>query len=246
MFLIQKINLEWYKNERGVKGEEARRKFLLAYPIQKKEFLENIIVDNLSFFQKEAVFMDPIQLERESLQSYLLQLGFTQEQAQNELQKRIQSRRNYLCQSYSSVSMLNLTNLSICFQNGSYEVTFFYDEQRSGLPVRKGHNKDFHNQDSPFYRKDILNETVFSLSQNQYGRIIWNERRTDYDTGQWYYQLHIYNLFYFSNQPYLPIHQSRNKRRQPKPQDRNFSKDIKDIFVKNQPDFEYRQLAYLY
>ncbi len=246
MFLIQKINLEWGKNERGVKGEEARRTFPLAYPIEKKQFSENVIVHSLSFFQKEAVFMDSMQWEQKSLPEYLLQLGFTQEQTQNEMQRRIQCIKKYQSPSYSSVSELNLTNLSICFQKDSYDITFFYDEQRSGLPFRRGHNKDFHNQDSPFYRKDVLNETVFSLSQNQYGRIIWNERRTDYDTGQWYYQLHIYNLFYFSSQPQSSVSRFHKKNRQQDLQDRKFPEDRKDIFVRNKPDFEYKQLAFLY
>lgn len=246
MFLIQEINLEWGKNERGAKGEEARRRFPLAYPMQEKQFLNNIIVQRLSFFQKEAIFMDPVQWEQKLLQSYFLQLGFTQEQTQNEIQRRVQMIKNTDIQPYSSVSALNLTNLSVCFKKDSYDITFFYDEQRSGLPTRRGHNKDFHNQDSPFYRKDVLNHMVFSLSQNQYGRIIWNERRTDYDTGQWYYQLHIYNLFYLSSQPHLSAKQSHKKHRPQDLKDKNFAEEIKDIFVRNEPDYEYSQLAFLY
>lgn len=68
-----------------------------------------------------------------------------------------------------------------------------------------------------------MNEKAFVLKQNQYGRIIWNERRTDYDTGEWYYQLHIYNFIYLL--------------------DHTFSKDI---FMKKKPDFEYKQLARLW
>ncbi|MDE7319687.1 MAG: hypothetical protein K2N46_08145 [Lachnospiraceae bacterium] len=119
--------------------------------------------------------------------------------------------------------MLNLTNLSVRFREGSYSITFFYDEQRSGMPVRRGHNQDFQNPKSLFYGKDTLNETAFVLAAEQYGRIFWNERNTDCDTGEWYYQLHIYNLYHTP--------------------DRSFSNDI---FVKNRPDFEYRQLAKLY
>ena len=127
MFLIQKINLEWSKNERGVKGEDARRRFPLAYPMQEKQFSDNIIIDSLSFFQKETVFMDVIQWQQKSLQNYLLQLGFTQEQTKNEIQRRMQWIKRYQDSSYSSVSALNLTNLSICFQKDSYDITFYYD-----------------------------------------------------------------------------------------------------------------------
>lgn len=59
MFLIQEINLEWGKNERGAKGEEARRRFPLAYPMQEKQFLNNIIVQRLSFFKKKQFLWTP-------------------------------------------------------------------------------------------------------------------------------------------------------------------------------------------
>ena len=68
-----------------------------------------------------------------------------------------------------------------------------------------------------------LNETAFILRSGQYGRIIWNERRTDYDNRTWYYQLHILNLFH------MPLGQEITK----------------DIFLAAQPDFEYKQLAVL-
>ena len=72
--------------------------------------------------------------------------------------------------------------------------------------------------------KDCLNETAFVLRPGQYGRVIWNERRTDYDYQTWYYQLHIRNLFHISSE-----------------------QEIKqDIFLAARPDFEYRQLAALY
>lgn len=101
----------------------------------------------------------------------------------------------YCFQSYASVQDLNLANLSIRLAAESYEVTFFYDERRRGRPVRQG----------------------------QYGRVIWNERKTDFDTGEWYYQLHASNLLHFSGE-------------MPKP----------DIFLTGRPDFEYKQMAALY
>ena len=48
---------------------------------------------------------------------------------------------------------------------------------------------------SQLYRKNVLNERAFVLSDGLYGRIIWNERLSDADTGEWLYRLHIYNLF---------------------------------------------------
>lgn len=125
-------------------------------------------------------------------------------------------------QFYTSVQELNLINLSIQSDKESYKVTFFYDEHRSGQPIRQGHNKDYHNIDSLLYRHNILNETIFSLGPGQYGRVIWNERKLVYDTGEWYYQLHVNNLLNYLGE-------------MPK----------SDIFLSNRLDFEYKQMALL-
>lgn len=129
----------------------------------------------------------------------------------------------YCCQFYASVEELNLINLSIRWNAESYEVTFFYDINRSGEPVRRGHNKDYNNMDSPLYRHDILNETIFSLRLGQYGRVIWNERKRSCDTGECYYQLHVVNLLHSTGE--MPE---------------------QDIFLSGVPDFEYKQTAVLY
>lgn len=61
------------------------------------------------------------------------------------------------------------------------------------------------------------------LGKNQYGRIIWNERKVDYDQGTWYYEFHIYNLIYLTE-----------------------NKFPDNIFLQTEPDYIYRQLARLY
>ena len=223
MLLIQNICLTWNKRERGAKGEQARRRFPPAYPLEEISSFDNVIVHNLNFIQKEMHVTDSAQELRRSLEASLSLSGFPQSRIQEELRRRARWIQRHRLQTYASADMLNLTNLSVRFREGSYSITFFYDEQRSGMPVRRGHNQDFQNPKSLFYGKDTLNETAFVLAAEQYGRIFWNERNTDCDTGEWYYQLHIYNLYHTP--------------------DRSFSNDI---FVKNRPDFEYRQLAKLY
>lgn len=223
MLLIQNINLTWHKKERGAEGKRARSQFPPVYPLEKEPSSGDVFIHNLNFYQDGNTFKNSIQEARQSLQEYLPRYGYTQEQIQREIQNRLTMIQKNQYQSYSSADALNLTNLSVCCKEDQYAVTFFYDQQRSGMPFRRGHNKDFRNPDSRFYGMDVLNETAFVLAEYQYGRIIWNERNTDYDTGTWYYQLHIYNLFHLS--------------------DRNFSKDI---FVKNKLTYEYRQLAALH
>ena len=195
MLLIQDICLSWGKNERSSACARMRAEFPMVYTLDNlpNMFHGDVIVHRLNFWQRGSMFETS-------------HMGDA-----------------YRFQFYSSVQDLNLTNLSIRLDSEDYEVTFFYDEHRSGQPIRRGHNKDYHVIDSLLYCHDILNETAFTLKRGQYGRIIWNERETNYDTGEWYYQLHISNLLNYPE-------------KMPKT----------DIFLDCRLDFEYKQMATLY
>lgn len=223
MLLVQNVNLTWYKKDRGAAGAEARQAFSPAYPVNLTAISSDITLHNISFYQNGRECLDAVQTSRRSLEKSLPRLGFSLEQIQSEIEKRIRWIKRFEYQNFSSAESLNLADIAVCTQADRFEVSFFYDEHRSGRPFRRGHNKDFNNLDSRFYGKDCVNETAFVLAENQYGRIVWNERCTDYDTGEWYYQLHIYNLLHWVD-----------------------GKLDKDIFIKNHPDFIYRQLAELY
>lgn len=127
-------------------------------------------------------------------------------------------RKNIYC--YSCIEKLHLTKISISQKEKEYEFCFHGD---CTTPYIRGHNKDYHNIQSRYYGKDCLNEVAFTLKQNQYGRIIWNQRYTEFfDTGEWYYKLHIYNFYVTDKAP-----QS-------------------DIFICNTPDFVYKKMSALY
>ena len=198
MLFIQDICLTWGKKERVSAYAKKRAEFPIACSLDKfpdkfpDTFHGDVIVHHLNFYQRGAIFQTLCVSDA------------------------------YRVQFYPSVQDLNLANLSVRSDTESYEVTFFYDERRSGRPVRQGHNKDYHNVDSLLYRHDILNETVFSLRRGQYGRVIWNERRID-DTGEWHYQLHVTNLLHYLGK-----------------------KPERDLFLTGRPDFEYKQMAVLY
>lgn len=193
MLLIQDICLSWDKKERNSTCAKRRTEFPVAYSLDKMP----------NAFQGEVL---------------VNRLNFRQSGTVFQTSNRAAN----CFQSYPFVKDLNITNLYIQSDTHSCTVVFFYDERRSGQPVRRGHNKDFDNTDSLLYRHDILNETAFSLKQGQYGRIIWNERKTDWDTGAWYYQLHALNLLYSDKMPEA------------------------DVFLTRKPDFEYKQIAALY
>ncbi len=197
LLAIQHVTLSWNKGERGVRGENARRQFPLAYPLAPLISAKDVMIDRKSFFQEDDRFLSVEQKLGHSLREPVF--------------------------FYDSVEELNLTNLSLCHTNDQVTITFFYDERRSGKPIRRGHNQDFHNLDSSFYRKDVLNETAFILYKHQYGRVIFNERMTDWDTGAWYYHLQIYNLVFLAGEMLT-----------------------KDLFIQRKPDYEYRQLAVLH
>ncbi len=194
MLLVQEISLSWGKRERGSAYARARAEFPAACSLDKlpEAFHGDVIVHHLDFMQKETMFQP---LPRSD---------------------------GYRLQIFSSVQDLNLTNLSVQADMEGYEVTFFYDARRSGRPARRGHNKDYRNMDSPLYRHDVVNETAFSLGRGQYGRVIWNERKIDCDTGEWYYQWHVVNLVHCLDKIWKA-----------------------DIFLTGRPDYEYRQVAAL-
>ena len=223
MLLIQEIDLIWGKNERGGIPAKTRQHFLPAYPLEDLPFEGDVVVHRLAFFQHGEKIMNAQEETRWSMETYLPKLGFTQNQIQQEIEGRISFIKRNRLQAYHSAMELNLANISVQPCPEGLEVTFFYDEHRSGMPYRRGRNKDYCNPHSPLYCKDCLNETAFLLAPGQYGRVMWNERRTDYDTGEWYYQLHTYNLVNtLSKMP------------------------NKNIFTAQEPDFEYKQLAVLY
>lgn len=67
-----------------------------------------------------------------------------------------------------------------------------------------------------------LNETAFTLAQGEYGRVIYNGRYTDFDCGIWYYNLDIINIKNITEPSNL------------------------DVFINEEPQKEYKQMAYLH
>ncbi len=195
LLFIQDICLSWDKKERGSACAQMRAKFPMAYSFDQlpDTLYGDVMIHRLYFRQKGTTFQTCPMYDAGRFQFY------------------------------ASVRDLNLTNLSVRWDTGCYEVTFFYDERRSGEPVRRGHNKAYHTVDSRLYRHDILNETAFSLEPGQYGRVLWNERKRDYDTGEWYYQWHaIHFLHLCGKMPQM------------------------NCFLDCKPDYEYEQMAVLY
>lgn len=134
MLFVQDICLSYGKKDRLSVYAEERAKFPMVDSLDKlpDTLHGEVIVHRLNFRQRENKFQA----------SYL-------------------NDKNRL-QLHTSVRNLNLANLSICRDAKSYEVTFFRDERRSGQPIRRGHNKDYHNLDSLLY---MTNNPDFEYKQ---------------------------------------------------------------------------------
>lgn len=115
-----------------------------------------------------------------------------------------------------------LHNLRIFKENDNYKVMFCDDGCFLNRSKRRGHNEAFHKKSSPFIHADKLNETAFLLKQGEYGRIIFNNRFINPDTGEWYYEHCVYNLISCDKSEF------REK-----------------MFYRKNPDHEYKNLIYL-
>lgn len=225
MLLIQQICLTWYQSQKGGKAASIRSGFLKAYPIVVSKIVPTFdcCLHNQSFYQTNNQIVD----------AKTYHTDFWNRVIKQELDPVRKESFRWRCiranqwaekceYQHFGIEELDVEGVRVSLQPDGYHIGYYYDQQRSGRPYRRGHNKDFWNRQSPFFGKDICNETAFVLSQNQYGRICFNKRNIDMDTGAWWYQLHIVNLI------------------------AHFGDLTAHLFTKRQPDFEYRQLADLF
>lgn len=111
-------------------------------------------------------------------------------------------------------------NMRIIPQQNNFKIIFC--EDKFGSIKRRGHNETYFDKSTYFQYTDILNETAFILKSNEYGRITFNNRYVEHDTGKWFYTLHTYNI----------INCDKSKFRE-------------KMFFKKNPDYEYSNLKYL-
>lgn len=205
MLVVQQIVTVWHKSERGGECAEARSRFPYTAPIEGKPCVsDECLFDYIRFYQRGSKFYTAAKYNE--LMGYGGGLPF---------------KRAYELP-IKQLSQLKGRNVSFTQTENGVEVDFSYDPQINGKPVRNGHNKDYNNTESRFYGKDILNETAFVLKEGQKGRIMYNGRFTDIDTGQWWYEQTAVNI---ANIPFEDFH--------------------KDIFFEGKFDLSYNRLAYL-
>lgn len=176
MLVVQEIVSVWHKSERGGENSEARSRFPYTANIERKPGVDDeCVFDHVRFYQSKNKFY--------TLDEYERHMGFN---------TRLTTQRAY--EPPVKLSQLKVRNVSFSVTENGIEAVFSYDPQLNGRPCRKGHNKDYNNISSGFYGKDILNETAFLLKDGQKGRIMYNGRFSDYDTGQWWYEQTAVNI----------------------------------------------------
>lgn len=177
MLIIQEITLVWHKPERGGKFAEARNRFDFAFPIeQKPDRSDECLFDDQRFYQKEDKFYTLDQYDK-----LIFPEGFAR-------------LRRKLPPPPVKLSELKVKNIQFTKIGGKIRVDFSYDPQLNGKPHRHGHNKDYNNEKSRFFCRDILNETAFTLDIGQKGRIMYNARFVYYDDGTHWYEQTVINI----------------------------------------------------
>lgn len=205
MLIIQDIMLDWNKPERGGKFAEARNKFDFAFPIESKPGKsDECLLDVRRYYQKGGKF-----LTLEELHELLGSENF------------IKFRNNFALP--TKLSELKIKNLEFTEIDVKIQVDFSYDPQINGKPHRHGHNKDYNNEKSRFFCRDVLNETAFTLETGQKGRILYNARFVDWDTGEHWYEKTVINIANVK-----------------------FEEFRSDIFLSQEFDFVYDKLESLY
>ncbi len=224
MLLIQEITLQWCKTERGAKYATIRKSFPLAYPLT-LPFAQNheILLHHTTYYQNGKHIqhsLDLIDTQAKQLQTTYIDVSDADVQRFIVQQQKWIQQHTY--QYYDDVQDIHCQNIHITKDKDIYTITFC-EQCCHGMPIYRGHNKDFQNVHSPFYGKDLCNEVAFALQENQYGRVLYQKRFTDIDTGGWYYCLFVYNFLY-TNQTNIP----------------------KQILVSRKPDMIYKKLGDLF
>ncbi len=115
-----------------------------------------------------------------------------------------------------------INNIRIFKQNENYKIMFCDDFFFSIRTKLRGHNESYTNPNSPFSYSDRLFETAFILKPDEYGRITFNNRIVEHDTGKWFYKLITYNIINCDAE--------------------NFKEKM---FFRKNPDYEYKNMNYL-
>ncbi|MFL0269303.1 hypothetical protein [Candidatus Clostridium radicumherbarum] len=79
--------------------------------------------------------------------------------------------------------LIRLGGIDILLDENPVSLYYRYSTNSCGAPIR--YDK----------KNNLLNEKAFELNTGDYGRVVYNGRFSDVDTGEWIYKKHIVNAF---------------------------------------------------
>lgn len=193
MLIIQQITLTWHKQERGGNYAVTRSRFPFSVPAD-FNYNSSIVIQHLNFFQDGNRILDAFEFNR--LMWDKIRKNDVFKISDSETEQRLHQderniRNNMLTEHNCSPEQLRLKNLRFETVGENIDVIFHSD---GIFPYITGHNSEYNNENSPLYNRNLVNEKVFCLKPETTGRIIFHERRTDYDNGTWYYVKTCFNL----------------------------------------------------
>ena len=213
MLFIQKISICYYKNMRFPQfaAERERINFLPIelnpHRFEGKEPFREKMTDCEVLVQHEEFWQYPAQMHHRDTR--FRQFG---EEIFTEGKKDSFYNWHHL-----------LENIRLFKEDNSYRVMFCDDGGFLCRSRRRGQNEAYFKPHSPFAHQDKLNITAFTLSDGDYGRITYNNRYIDPDTGKWIYARNVYNIVCCEKAAF------REK-----------------MFYRKKPDYEYTNLMSLY
>ncbi|MGN0605287.1 MAG: hypothetical protein ACI4JM_02075 [Oscillospiraceae bacterium] len=213
MLFVQSINLYYYKDVRYPNYANVRNsiKFLPIKPEPNKFYPKEINSDTM--LDCEVLWQSLIYCQAvDGLKLY--------DEKFKKFGNEIFTEGKY--DTFSNYHNL-IHNTRIFKEDDIYKIMFCDENFCSSRPKLHGHNESYLKKQSPFKYANRIYETAFRLYKNEYGRIIFNERIVEHDTGIWCYGLHTYNII------------SCDK------------SDFKEkMFFRKNPDYEYKQLKKLF
>lgn len=191
MLAVQMIQITWTKEHRNPSAAALRRQFFQPHLLADDV---NLAGDGVFISRQEFVHSGETIIPTSE---YVRQL---QEQSGKcrsmKVLQTIAETETAFSGNWSSLEKhMDFEHFSVLQEGDVFRVRWHYDDGKCRkMPIRNGHNEEYHDLNSQFYGKDIRNETAFLLHHGEAGKLQFNYRVAfyDYEMRQHYEQYCIY------------------------------------------------------
>lgn len=225
MLAVQLIKLIWEKDQRNPKASAERQKLLRPLHLECDLKGSGIFFNENIYYQTNSGVISFSESQRNFV--YYIYDNFPVKTNDNRLDRDLLKIREDEIRKkgsfYATPEDIRITSVQIVPQGNIYRIMWHYEDNVHApvyRPIRRGRNEDFNDRSSPFFGKNILNETAFVLGKNECGRMMYNYRVTGYEEGPHY---ELYCVFLV-----------------------NTDKLSQDTFTKAEYKYDYDRMAYLF